>query len=100
MMPPENSESRGIPSSLLAGMPKRRDNWNHDVGIRNGKAALRRARKAGGEDGDAVREYSELVLHILNNGESQEEVERILRQQMAEEDTKLIETLIAEETRR
>lgn len=96
--PAENSEKRGIPSSLQQSGSKKH-NWNHDVGIKNGKAALRRARKAGGQEGDAIREYSELVLHILNEGGAQDDVTEVLRQQMAEEDTKLIERLMAEEKR-
>ncbi|EEU47997.1 uncharacterized protein NECHADRAFT_75134 [Fusarium vanettenii 77-13-4] len=97
-LPPPETKS-AIPASLLKGLPPRRETWNHDIGIQNGKEALRRARRADGEEGDAIREYSELILHLMNTDNAQADVGDILRQQLAQEDTKLIERLMAQEKR-
>lgn len=99
-LPPTDTTSQnlGIPASLLKGLPKK-ESWNHDIGIQNGKEALRKARRAHGEDGDAIREYSELILHLINTEDSDSDVTNLLRQQLAQEDSKLIERLIAEEKR-
>ncbi|CAM1504140.1 Fc.00g017310.m01.CDS01 [Cosmosporella sp. VM-42] len=99
-LPPTDAASQnpGIPASLLKGLPKK-ESWNHDIGIQNGKEALRKARRADGEEGDAIREYSELILHLTNTGGSDSDVTNLLRQQLAREDTRLIERLMAEEKR-
>lgn len=96
--PPETSQNPGIPASLLKGLPKK-ETWNHDIGIQNGKEALRKARRADGEEGDAIREYSELILHLINAPDAESDVTKLLQQQLAQEDTKLIERLMAEEKR-
>ncbi|KAF4341732.1 zinc finger domain protein [Fusarium beomiforme] len=97
-LPPPETKS-AIPASLLKGLPPKQEAWNHDIGIQNGKEALRKARRADGEQGDAIREYSELVLHLLNTENASTDVDTILRQQIAQEDTKLIERLMAQEKR-
>lgn len=68
-MEPPSIKSK-IPASLMKDLPKNSDTWDRDKGIANGKAALRKARRAAGEDGEALREYSELVKHFLDNPES------------------------------
>lgn len=73
--------------------------WNHDIGIKNGKAALRRARKANGEDGEAIREYTELILHIMNQTNDRNDAATYVQRQIAEQDTALIERLLAEDRR-
>lgn len=100
-LPPSDAASRntGIPASLLKGLPKK-DTWNHDVGIQNGKEALRKARRAHGEDGEAIREYSELILHLMNTEAAEADVTGLLQQQLAEEDSKLIGRLMAEDENR
>jgi len=65
-MEPPSAKSK-IPASLLKGLPDKGDGWNRDKAIASGKEALRKARKASGEDGDAIREYSELVLHFMDS---------------------------------
>ncbi|KAF4460847.1 zinc finger domain-containing [Fusarium albosuccineum] len=97
-LPPPETKSV-IPASLLKGLPPKKETWNHDIGIQNGKEALRKARRADGEDGDAIREYSELILHLMNAGGAEADVGNLLRQQLAQEDTKLIERLMAHEKR-
>ncbi|KAM0204233.1 hypothetical protein ACHAPA_009332 [Fusarium lateritium] len=95
--PPETKSS--IPASLLKGLPPKQEAWNHDIGLQNGKEALRKARRAHGEQGDAIREYSELILHLMNAENASTDVDNTLRQQLAQEDTKLIERLMAQEKR-
>lgn len=46
-----------------------------------------------------MREYSELILHLINTQDAGSDVTTLLRQQLAQEDTKLIERLMAEEKR-
>lgn len=77
----------------------KKDNWNHDIGIQNGKAALRKAKKAHGQDGEAIREYYELTLHIMNEQSSQQDATRVVSEQVAQEDAKLVERLMAQENR-
>ncbi|KAH8178157.1 zinc finger domain-containing protein [Sarocladium implicatum] len=88
----------GIPESLMQGAPKK-DNWNHDMGIRNGKAALRRAKSARGEEGEGVREYYELVMHMMNEASNRDVASQFVQQRVAQEDNKLIERLLAQEKR-
>ncbi|KAH7273805.1 hypothetical protein MRS44_001316 [Fusarium solani] len=97
-LPPRETKS-AIPASLLKGLPPKKETWNHDIGIQNGKEALRKARRADGEEGDAIREYSELILHLMNTDNAEADVGDILRQQLAQEDSKLIERLMAQEKR-
>lgn len=97
-LPPPETKS-AIPASLLKGLPPKQEAWNHDIGIQNGKEALRKARRADGEQGDAIREYSELILHLINTESANADADNVLRQQLAQEDTKLIERLMAQEKR-
>lgn len=64
------AEKSKIPASLLKDLPSQNNGWNRDKGIARGKEALRKARKAEGEDGEAIREYSELVLYLLEDARS------------------------------
>ncbi|KAK2591420.1 hypothetical protein QQS21_010884 [Conoideocrella luteorostrata] len=96
--PPTEAPDKRIPASLTQGFEKK-DNWNHDIGIKNGKEALRKARRAKGEAGEAVREYSELILHLINTQDDKGQVTTALQQQAAQEDSKLIEQLLAQERR-
>ncbi|KAK0386413.1 hypothetical protein NLU13_6250 [Sarocladium strictum] len=99
-LPPKPSPGSkpGIPESLMQGVSKK-ETWNHDMGIKNGKAALRRAKSADGEEGEGVREYYELVLHMMNEASDRERASQFVQQQLAQEDTKLIERLLAQEKR-
>ncbi|KAF4123618.1 HIT zinc finger [Geosmithia morbida] len=64
MREPTSERSR-IPASLLKDLPPQNSGWDREKGIAQGKKALRRARGAEGEDGEAIREYSELVLYLM-----------------------------------
>lgn len=94
--PPEEATDKRIPASLMQGVAKK-ETWNHDIGINNGKEALRKARDLKGEAGEAVREYSELVLHLMNTGDDKGQASTVLQRQVAQEDSKLIEQLMAQE---
>lgn len=83
------------------GYQSKRPKWTHDTGMKRGKEALRKARTDPGEDGDAVREYCELVLHLLSEQDkSAVDVTDMIRQQAAQDDVKLIEELIEAEQKR
>lgn len=86
---------KGLPANNSSG----KGQWNHDIGIKNGKAALRRARKASGQDGEAIREYTELILHIMNETSDKNDATAYVQRQIAEQDTALIERLLAEDRR-
>lgn len=100
-----DAAARAIPASLMKGLPPNnnsnsgRATWNHDIGIKNGKAALRKARGASGEDGEAIREYTELILHIMNDTDDRNKAAAYVQRQIAEQDTALIERLLAEDRR-
>ncbi|KFA74673.1 hypothetical protein S40288_03229 [Stachybotrys chartarum IBT 40288] len=94
--PPTEANS-GVPAALLKGLPPRHNRWNRDLGVKKGKEALRRARKAAGEEGAGVREYTELILHLMNGSESREDMSSLLKQQTDQQDLKLIEQMMAEE---
>lgn len=94
--PPTEANS-GVPAALLRGLPPRHNKWNRDLGLKKGKEALRRARKATGEEGAGVREYTELILHLMNGSESKEDMSSLLKQQTDQQDLKLIEQMMAEE---
>lgn len=102
-LPPKDEQppSRGgLPWNLsqAPGYQNKKPKWTHDTGLRRGKEALRKARTDPGEEGDAVREYCELVLHLLSREENSEvNVTDIVRQQVTQEDVKLIERLIEAE---
>lgn len=66
---PTSAKSK-IPASLLKDLPSNGGGWNPEKGIASGKEALRKARTVAGEDGEAIREYSELVLHIMDKSNS------------------------------
>ncbi|PQK17023.1 hypothetical protein BB8028_0007g02220 [Beauveria bassiana] len=99
MQPPTESTQNdgGIPASLLRGLPSKKESWNHDVGIKKGKEALRKARKAGGVSGEGVEEYCELIMHLMNG---QADASALLQRQAATEDSELIERLMHEESKR
>lgn len=95
------SGAGGLPWTLAQapGYQSKKPKWTHDTGLRRGKEALRKARTDPGEEGDAVREYCELVLHLLSRDDSADtgHVTDLVRQQVTQEDVKLIETLIEAE---
>lgn len=70
--------------------------WDRATGLRRGKEALRRAREAEGEEGEGVREYQELVLHLLSNGgDGPSPADR----RFAQQEEELLRSFVAAETR-
>lgn len=67
--------------------------WNQDIGLQSGVKALCKAREAYGKDGEAVREYSRLVLKILSRDDGLDAVEQI-QKELAEENARLISQLL------
>ncbi|OLN95293.1 putative zinc-finger protein C4F10.19c [Colletotrichum chlorophyti] len=82
--------------ATAAANPKK-EQWTHDVGIRNGKEALRKARNEDGEVGEGVREYIELINHLVSQASADAEAEEVIRRRAAEKDAELIRRLMAEE---
>ncbi|KAK2055664.1 hypothetical protein LY76DRAFT_661579 [Colletotrichum caudatum] len=101
--PPPEMQSTGsslndmMKARAMAAANPKKEQWTHDVGIRNGKAALRKARNAAGEDGEGVREYIELINHLMSEANAAAEAEEVVRKQAAEKDAELIRRLMAEE---
>ncbi|KAK1597730.1 HIT zinc finger protein [Colletotrichum navitas] len=101
--PPPEMQSTGsslndmMKARAMAAANPKKEQWTHDVGIRNGKAALRKARNAAGEDGEGVREYIELINHLMSQANAAAEAEEVVRKQAAEKDAELIRRLMAED---
>ncbi|KAK2006463.1 HIT zinc finger protein [Colletotrichum eremochloae] len=101
--PPPEMQSTGsslndlMKARAMAAANPKKEQWTHDVGIRNGKAALRKARNAAGEDGEGVREYIELINHLMSEANAAAEAEEVIRKQAAEKDAELIRRLMAED---
>ncbi|KAF3766227.1 hypothetical protein M406DRAFT_346225 [Cryphonectria parasitica EP155] len=104
-LPPKDEQQQppgrgGLPWTLAQapGYQSKKPKWTHDTGLKRGKEALRKARTDPGEDGDAVREYCDLVLHLLAREEDVKvNVTDLVRQQVTQEDVKLIEDLMKAE---
>ena len=101
-LPPRNNNTApkgGLPRNLQQTAAFRKpQNWTHDTGLKRGKEALRKARTDPGEDGEGVREYCELVLHLLSKAEKAN-VTDMVRQEVTAEDVQLIQQLIQAEGR-
>ncbi|EXF80992.1 HIT zinc finger [Colletotrichum fioriniae PJ7] len=101
--PPPEMQSTGsslndmMKARALAAANPKKEQWTHDVGIRKGKEALRRARAADGEDGEGVREYVELINHLMSQASAAAEAEEVIRKQAAEKDAELIRRLMTED---
>ncbi|KAK1639501.1 hypothetical protein BDP81DRAFT_313594 [Colletotrichum phormii] len=101
--PPPELQSTGsslndmMKARALAAANPKKEQWTHDVGIRKGKEALRRARAADGEDGEGVREYVELINHLMSQASAAAEAEEVIRKQAADKDAKLIRRLMTED---
>jgi len=67
------------------------ESWNQDRGIENGVKALNNARNS--STGEAVREYSNLILQILSEDEGLHSAQ-LIQQELAEENARIIEALL------
>ncbi|KAJ0162486.1 hypothetical protein CTA2_4486 [Colletotrichum tanaceti] len=100
--PPEMQSTGGslndmMKARAMAAANPKKEQWTHDVGIRNGKKALHKARNASGEDGEGVREYIELINHLMSEASAAAEAEEVIRKQAAEKDAELIRRLMTED---
>ncbi|KAL9949158.1 hypothetical protein ACHAQF_001231 [Verticillium nonalfalfae] len=90
-------------AAAASGKHQKKEQWNHDVGIRKGKEALRAARKIEGEAGEGVREYTELVLHLVAQQEAATAAAGarnvIVDGSSTRQDAELIKRLLDEDTR-
>ncbi|OHW92065.1 hit zinc finger [Colletotrichum incanum] len=87
--PPPEMQSTGsslndmMKARAMAAANPKKEQWTHDVGIRNGREALRKARNAAGEDGEGANAAAE--------------AEEVIRKQAAEKDAELIRRLMTED---
>jgi hypothetical protein len=88
--PPASEPTARIPGLSMM----RSNNWNRDVGIRKGLEALRKARKAPGEDGEALREYTELIVHLVYGQETHNAVSDTISKTRSEEERRFIQALM------
>ncbi|PQE08892.1 Zinc finger HIT-type protein [Rutstroemia sp. NJR-2017a BVV2] len=78
--------------------PRGMEQWNQDRGMENGIKALQRARSVYGKEGEAVREYSRLVLRILS-GEEGCDASDMVQRELDEENARVIQLLLQIEKR-
>jgi len=90
-LPPSSEESTTkIPGLII----HTRGNWNSDVGVQKGLAALRRAKQASGDQGEAIREYSDLIIHLMYGRDQDGRVADAFQQSQAQEERRLLEELM------
>ncbi|KAJ9142301.1 hypothetical protein NKR19_g7245 [Coniochaeta hoffmannii] len=75
---------------------RQQEPWTRQVGLKKGAAALKKARMDPSEDGDAVREYCELVLHLLSTSRQRRDSEAldVVRRETVDEERGVIKRLI------
>ncbi|KAL8365035.1 hypothetical protein RB595_004038 [Gaeumannomyces hyphopodioides] len=95
-LPPKNAPT-GIHAMIDATRSKKQEPWSPDVGLRRGRAALRKARMDPGEDGDGVREYCDLVRYLLSRSDSDGKVNDMVQHEVVQGDVKLIRNLQRQE---
>lgn len=97
-LPPRDDGTAGGPLPWKVRVPGQahKEPWSRDVGLRTGAAALRRARTDPGDTGDAVREYCDLVLHLLA-ASGRDDATAVVRREVAAEEARTVERLLAEE---
>jgi hypothetical protein len=98
-LPPADAfrSAGGLPTKYQPPQQQRQQEpWTRQVGLRKGAAALKKARTDPSEDGDAVREYCELVLHLLSTSRERKENEvlDVVRRETADEERGVIKKLI------
>lgn len=94
-LPPTGEEESGF----LQGMQKKggkQEPWSSDRGEKKGLDALRKARRDGDGDGEGVREFSKLILHILSRDDTLD-AQEVIRKQKEEEERRYIESLLSQE---
>ncbi|KAM0329141.1 hypothetical protein ACHAQA_004437 [Verticillium albo-atrum] len=97
--PPTTFSQVMMARAAAASGKQKKEQWNHDVGIRKGKEALRAARRIEGDIGEGVREYTELVLHFAAQQEAAVGRNAVVDGSSAKQDAELIKRLLEEDTR-
>jgi hypothetical protein len=93
-LPPLNDLKSNIGNGYNKGTRHRKEEpWNTDRGMQNGLRALLAARQLDDKDGEGIREYSKLVLHILS-GDDEMDAATLIQNQLAEENARIVETLL------
>lgn len=95
-LPPKNVPI-GIHAMIEATRNKKQEVWTPDVGLRRGRAALRKARTDPGEDGDGVREYCDLVRYLLSRSDTDGKVNDMVQHEVVQGDVKRIRSLQQQE---
>jgi zinc finger HIT domain-containing protein 3 len=88
--PPPPQSSLQIPGLTIT----KGSDWSREVGIRKGLELLRKARRAPGEDGEALREYTELIVHLVYSQKAGNAVSDSLMQSRNEEERRFIQELL------
>ena len=105
-LPPDSPAAAVLSRQPLGGAGGRKQPvWSRDVGLRQGAAALRKARTDPGDRGDGVREFCDLVLYLLGRTKEQvpggvaaaRDAASLVREEVVAEETKIIERLLREE---
>ncbi|CCU77278.1 HIT finger domain-containing protein [Blumeria hordei DH14] len=89
--PTSQANPSGVAERVIKG--KKEPPWTNDIGLQKGVTALHAAKVMGDRDGEGIRAYSQLVMSIVNGDTTANTVERI-RQELAEQDTRIIERLL------
>jgi hypothetical protein len=90
-LPPMQAQDIQYPIGRRKSFNKGKDQaWNQDRGLQNGIGALRRAREVSGKDGEGVREFSKLILHIISGDDKDDTI----RKELAEENARIIAALM------
>jgi hypothetical protein len=90
-LPPMQAQDTQYPIGGRKSFNKGKDQaWSQDRGLQNGIGALRRAREVSGKDGEGVREFSKLILHIISGDDKDDTI----RKELDEENARIIAALI------
>ena len=71
-----------------------RANWNRDIGVQKGLDALRKAKMAPGPDGEAIREYSDLIIFLMHGQDHDGKVSEALQQSRAQDEKNFLQELM------
>ncbi|KAK4455707.1 hypothetical protein QBC34DRAFT_73528 [Podospora aff. communis PSN243] len=101
-LPPEpNGTTNGLPPSFTQPPGKKTHTWSREAGLRQGAAALRKARTDPTDRGDGIREFCDLVLYLLSAKKREDakakDLTEVVREEVVAEETKIIERLLQEE---
>jgi zinc finger HIT domain-containing protein 3 len=96
-LPPPGGGLLPARSGARRGLGGAAEAWSPDIGLRRAQKALRRARGAPGRDGEGVREYCDLVLHLLARRADKEAAHAVVRREVQRDETDLVRRLLDRE---